>query len=155
MTTDNPAPAAPGLIGLGHEGSRSKKTFALHFVEMVVVMFIGMGIFSGLAALAYAAAGSSLSDQPGPWRVLLMGINMAVPMALWMAFRGHSAARNLEMAAAMLVPSIGAAVVDWTGAVDTVAAMEIQHLVMIPAMLGVMLWRYDEYSRHTHRRTAD
>ena len=47
------------------ERPRSKLAFALHFVEMVVVMFIGMGIFSGLAALAYAAAGSSLSEQTG------------------------------------------------------------------------------------------
>ncbi len=37
--------------------------------------------------------------------------------------RPRAAARNIEMAAAMIVPSI------------------------IAAMLGVMLWRYDEYAQ--------
>ena len=27
------------------------------------------------------------------------------------------------------------------------AALAVQHAVMVPAMLGVMLWRYDEYAR--------
>ncbi len=55
----------------------------------------------------------------------------------------------------MLVPSVAAAVLDGAGVVDTATAMEIQHLVMIPAMLGVMLWRYDEYSRTGHRHVAE
>ncbi len=150
MTTQNPATAT--LTQVDASGSRSKLAFTLHFVEMVVVMFIGMGIFSGLTALAYAAAGSSLSEQSGALRIMLMGVNMAVPMALWMAFRGHSAGRNVEMAASMLVPSFAAAVLAWSGAVDTMTAMGIQHIVMIPAMLGVMLWRYHEYAHRHHTR---
>ncbi|MEV0156934.1 hypothetical protein AB0H57_24830 [Micromonospora sp. NPDC050686] len=132
---------------------RSRRAFVLHFVEMVVVMFVGMGVFSGLAALAFGAAGSSLSDQSGAFRVMLMGVNMTVPMVLWMAFRGHSAPRNLEMAAAMLGPTGVAAALVGAGALDVMAGMAVQHVVMIPAMLGVMLWRYDEYAhRHAGRR---
>ena len=35
------------------------------------------------------------------------------------------------------------------GTLGTTAALTLQHGVMIPAMLGVMLWRYQEYS-HRH-----
>ena len=149
MTAQNSAIGSRALTG---EPGRSRWVFTLHFVEMVVVMFVGMGIFSGLAALAYAVAGSSLSEQPGPLRVLLMGVNMTIPMVLWMALRGHSVGRNVEMAAAMVVPTLGAAALDWAGVVDTGAAMALQHAVMIPAMLGVMLWRYDEYAQRGHHR---
>jgi flagellar biosynthetic protein FliP len=132
----------------------NRRAFVLHFVEMVVVMFVGMGIFSGLAALAYAAVGTSVSDQSGEHRIMLMGVNMAIPMVLWMVFRGHSAARDLEMAASMLVPSCAAAALVWAGALDQMTGMVIQHAVMVPAMLGVMLWRYDEYA-HAHGTRAD
>ena len=52
---------------LGHDEGRSgrsgRRTFALHFLEMLVVMFVGMGAFSGLAELAFRLAGSR-PDQP-------------------------------------------------------------------------------------------
>lgn len=127
-----------------------RRTFALHFGEMVLVMFIGMGVFSGITALGFAAAGSSQTAQPGWLRVMLMGVNMAIPMVLWMAYRGHSRTRNAEMAASMLVPSAIAAALAATGVLATMPALVVQHVVMVPAMLGVMLWRYDEYA-HPHR----
>lgn len=132
-----------------HGGSR--RAFALHFLEMVLVMLVGMGVFSGLAAVAFGAADSSLTEQPEPFRVLLMGVNMTVPMVLWMGFRGHSAQRNLEMAAAMMLPTFGAAALVWSGALGVMSGLAVQHVVMVPAMLGVMLWRYGEYA-HPHRR---
>jgi flagellar biosynthetic protein FliP len=136
---------------VAHSGSRSKRAFVLHFLEMIIVMLVGMGVFSALAALAFGAAGSSLSDQSGAFRVMAMGFNMTVPMVLWMSIRGHSAPRNLEMAAAMLLPTFIAAALVWAGALGVMSGMGIQHAVMVPAMLAVMLWRYDEYAR-PHRR---
>jgi hypothetical protein len=127
--------------------SRSKRVFALHFGEMVVVMFAGMFVLGGLAHLLFAASGSSLSAQSGELRVMLMGVYMSAPMVLWMRYRGHRPARNIEMAASMLIPSMIAALLAWAGVFDTATAFAVQHGVMIPAMLGVMLWRYDEYSR--------
>jgi hypothetical protein len=135
---------------VAHTGSRSKRAFALHFLEMILVMLVGMGIFSGLSAIGFAAAGSSMSDQPGGAQVMLMGVNMTLPMVLWMGLRGHPAMRNAEMAAAMLVPSFLAALLVWGDALGTMAGLTIQHSVMVPAMLGVMLWRYDEYARPHH-----
>ena len=131
---------------------RSKRVFARHFGEMVLAMLLGMAVLGGLAELAFAVAGGSLSDQPGSFQIMLMGFNMTVPMLLWMSYRGHARAQNVEMAASMVVPTVAAAVLAWTGALGTGAGMGLQHAAMIPAMLGVMLWRYDDYSRHHGRR---
>jgi hypothetical protein len=90
---------------------------------------------------------SSLSDQPGAFRVLLMGLNMTVPMFIWMSYRGHAAARNAEMAMSMIVPTLAAAALAGAGTLESAAALGVQHAVIIPAMLGVMLWRYEDYSQ--------
>ena len=142
--------SATATIGGGaSSGSGSKRAFARHFGEMVLAMFLGMVVLGGLAEVAFAAAGSSLSHQSGSTQVMLMGLNMTVPMVLWMSYRGHAAARNAEMALSMIVPSVAAAALAWAGALESGAALGVQHAVMIPAMLGVMLWRYQDYS-HPH-----
>jgi hypothetical protein len=128
-------------------GRGSKRAFARHFGEMVLAMVLGMVVLGGLAELGFAAAGTSLSDQSGGAQVMLMAFNMTVPMVLWMRYRGHAAARNAEMAMSMIVPSFIAAALAWAGALESGAALGVQHGVMIPAMLGVMLWRYEDYSQ--------
>ena len=115
-------------------------------------MLIGMGVLEGLASLAFAAAGGSLTEQTGVVRVMLMGLSMTAPMVLWMSHRGHSKPRNAEMAASMLGPSALAAALLAAGTVGLGAAFAIQHAVMVPAMLAVMLWRYDEYATPTPSR---
>jgi len=127
----------------------SRRAFARHFGEMVLAMFLGMIVLGGLAELVFAVSGNSLSDQPGAARVVLMGFNMTVPMVFWMSHRGHNRARNAEMAASMIVPTLFAATFAWAGVLGAGGALALQHGVMIPAMLAVMLWRYEEYS-HIH-----
>jgi len=124
----------------------SKRAFARHFGEMVLAMFLGMGVLGGLAELIFAASGSGLSEQSVGLRVMLMGLYMTVPMVVWMSYRGHAGSRNLEMAASMLVPSVVVAVAAWAGTLEAGAAMGIQHGIMIPAMLAVMVWRYPDYA---------
>jgi flagellar biosynthetic protein FliP len=128
-------------------GPVSKRAFARHFAEMIVVMLLGMGVLEGLAAVAFAVAGSSLTDQPGALRVTLMGLSMTVPMVFWMRHRGHAAGRNVEMAASMLAPSAIAAALAAASVLSVWAALAVQHAVMVPAMLGVMVWHYEEYAR--------
>jgi hypothetical protein len=137
-------------LTLGNDVTRrgSKRAFARHFVEMILAMFLGMGVLGGLSELAFAVSGSSLSDQPGGVHIMLMGFNMTVPMVMWMSYRGHPRAQNLEMAASMVVPTLAAAVLAWAGVLGTAAGLGVQHSAMIPAMLGVMLWRYEHYSQH-------
>ena len=127
----------------------SRGAFARHFAEMVLAMFVGMGVLGGLAELSFAAAGSGLADQPTELRVMLMGAYMTVPMVAWMSYRGHDGRRNLEMAASMILPTVVVALLASLGALEFGAAMGIQHGVMIPAMLAVMLWRYQDYA-HPH-----
>jgi hypothetical protein len=124
----------------------SRRAFVRHFVEMLLAMFLGMAVLGGLAELALAGSGG-LSDQPGSVQVLLMGLSMTIPMVIWMSYRGHAGARNAEMAASMIVPSVVAAGLAAAGALESSAALGVQHAVMIPAMLGVMLWRYEHYSQ--------
>jgi flagellar biosynthetic protein FliP len=126
--------------------SAGKRAFARHFGEMLIAMFLGMGVLGGLAALVFAASGGSSSDLPGGVRVMLMGIYMTVPMVLWMRYRGHAAARNAEMALSMMIPTVAAAALAFAGMLGTGAALGVQHAAMVPAMLGVMLWRYGDYS---------
>jgi hypothetical protein len=136
-------------VNAGTNRAGSKRAFARHFGEMVLAMLLGMMVLGGAAELLFAAAGSSLSDQSGGVHVMVMGFTMTVPMVLWMSYRGHAAARNVEMALSMIVPSIVAAGLAWAGVLESAAALGVQHAVMIPAMLGVMLWRYEDYS-HAH-----
>ena len=140
--------AATATIALGKPTAGSKRMFARHYAEMVLAMFVGMAILGGLAELAFAAAGSDVSDQSGGFQVTLMGFNMTVAMVAWMGYRGHTRAQNAEMAASMVVPTLIAAGFAWAGVLSTAGGMAVQHVVMLPAMLAVMLWRYDEYSRH-------
>ena len=129
--------------------SGSKRVFARHFGEMVLAMVVGMAVLGGLAELAFAGSGSSLTDQSGAFQVTLMGLSMTLPMVAWMAYRGHTATQNVEMAGSMVVPTMIAAALALAGTLESAGALELQHIVMIPAMLGVMLWRYQDYS-HSH-----
>ena len=96
-------------IHAGVSSGGSKRAFARHFGEMVLAMLLGMLVLGGVAELAFAAVGRSLSDQSGGGQVMLMGFNMTVPMVIWMSYRGHDRVRNAEMAASMIVPSLFAA----------------------------------------------
>jgi hypothetical protein len=129
--------------------STSKLAFARHYGEMVLVMFAGMVVLGGLTQLGLGIAGSSLDDLPGGLHISLMGLWMTGPMVAWMAYRGHTTAQNAEMAGSMIIPSVFAAILTWSGAIDAATGLAIQHGIMLPAMLGVMLWRYDEYA-HVH-----
>jgi hypothetical protein len=133
-----------------HGRTGSKRAFARHFGEMLLAMFAGMLVLGGLTVLAFILFGGSLSDQSGALRVTLMGFDMTVPMVLWMRYRGHDWARTVEMAGSMVVPTLIAAVLAQDGALGGHDALMLQHVVMIPAMLGVMLWRYEHYAHH-HR----
>ena len=132
----------------GH--ATSKLVFARHYAEMVLVMFAGMAVLGGLTKLGLAVAGSGLDDLSGGLHISLMGLWMTAPMVAWMAYRGHTTAQNAEMAGSMIVPTIIGAILTWSGAIDTSTGMAVQHMIMLPAMLGVMLWRYDEYAHVQH-----
>ena len=121
--------------------------FIRHYAEMVIAMLLGMAVLGAPGFIALEAAGVD-TDAAG---VLLFGmaVTMTVPMVAWMRHRGHGWLPCWEMTASMIVPTIGALALLEAGALDGAhAAMGIQHIVMFPAMLGVMLLRRGEYTAH-------
>ena len=123
--------------------------FARHYVEMVVAMLLGMAVLWLPSGWALAAAGMTMSElhDDAPAAMLLwMAVLMTVPMVAWMRHRGHGWRPASEMGASMMVPVIAVAVLLAAGVTPFDAAMMIEHVAMFPAMLGVMLARWDEFS---------
>ena len=122
--------------------------FMRHAVEMILVMFVGMAVMGAIAAGALAAAGIStreLVDDAPAVAALGMAFNMALPMTLWMLYRGHSRARSLEMGLAMFAPGLLAVALLATTAIESSAVCGLECMVMIPLMLAVMWVRRAEY----------
>ena len=125
------------------------RLFTWHYLEMVIAMFAGMLVLGAPAAGALELAGSGLSEleERAPAVYLLaMGVSMTVGMAAWMRYRGHGWRPTSEMGGAMMVSTIAVIVLLAADITDFGAAMMIEHVAMLPAMLVVMLARWDEYS---------
>src|SRR5512132_3205 len=136
------------------------RRFVRHFLEMLLVMMLGMCVLGGaFGALHVLLFGSGFAAA---WRdhvglaAFAMAFNMTVPMVLWMRYRGHSWERGGEMAAAMNLPLLPAFVLYGLGAIPSQGVLGLQMMLMIPAMLGAMLYRKEEYSAahtaHRHHR---
>ena len=123
-----------------------RRTFALHVGEMMLVMLAGMVVLGGAIAGLAALAGVSASDTPIALDAGVMAFSMTAPMVWWMRRRGHGARDNAEMAGSMIVPTVLAVALHAAGAIGAGDVLLLQHAVMIPAMVGVMLWRYDHYA---------
>jgi hypothetical protein len=127
--------------------------FVRHYVEMVLVMFAGMGALIGLVLLAGVNPDDVKADAPG-LALFGMGFSMTAPMVWWMYFRGHSWEANRAMALAMSLPTAATMLFLATGAItDLDTLLGIQHLAMFPAMLVAMLPFRAEYT-HGHARVA-
>jgi hypothetical protein len=136
----------------------SNRRFARHYIEMVAVMFAGMGILWLPASLALNAAGLSSAelhaDAPA-LLLLVMAVTMTAPMVAWMRYRGHAWRPSAEMVAAMFVPTLAAIALLAVSLVESLGTlMAIEHVAMLLAMLGAMLVRRDEYAHgaHAHAR---
>lgn len=128
--------------------------FALHYLEMIAVMFAGMGVVGGALLLAATALGfgSSQIENDAPALFLAgMGFSMTAPMVWWMRFRGHSWPANRAMAGSMIAPTLAAIALLGAGVTgDLHGALMLQHVAMFPAMLVAMLLHRGEYTGHDH-----
>jgi hypothetical protein len=125
---------------MGIETKRQDMTrqSARHYLEMVVVMLVGMAVLSVPAEWVW----------PGDDPTLIlarMAATMTVPMVPWMLWRGHGWRPSLEMAGAMVVPSLGAIALAEAG-VAVWLLMTVEHVAMLVAMFAVMIARPHEYS---------
>ena len=135
----------------------TKRRFALHFFEMLGVMTLGMLVlgvaFRQLHILIVGSAFAAAWNDHVLLAAFAMAFNMTVPMVLWMRYRGHRWERGGEMAVAMNLPLLPTLVLYWLGAIPSEGVLGLQMMLMIPAMLGAMLYRKEEYSaRHTAHR---
>jgi hypothetical protein len=130
------------------------RRFIRHYIEMVVVMFAGMfilGIPSEAGLRALGSSSSELMDDAPALMLLGMAVNMTVPMVAWMRRMGHGWRPCNEMAASMFLPTFLAIGLMEAGTVGSGAAMTLEHVIMLPAMLVAMLLRREEYScDHRH-----
>ncbi len=127
-----------------HHGRRWL-TFVAHFVEMLIAMFVGMGVLTAVLGMPH--------DSPIEIQALYMAATMTVPMVAWMLVRGHSRRASAEMAAAMTVPLAALFPPLWAGVISGDALLDLQHVLMIPVMLGAMLLRRADTDVSPHRRS--
>ncbi|MBA9006837.1 hypothetical protein [Thermomonospora cellulosilytica] len=121
--------------------------FTWHYIEMIIAMFVGMGVLG----LLQAAVGLDLSYERDPeLAYLLMAFNMSVGMAAIMRYRGHRWPVTLEMCGTMFAPVLPLFPLLWLDVIDGETLMIIAHVAMFPLMLAVMLWRRTEYTHHAH-----
>jgi hypothetical protein len=88
----------------------SARRFLRHYVEMLVAMFGGMIVLGMPAVVALDAAGMTRAELRTGHPTLLwfgMAVVMTVPMVAWMRYRGHTWRPSLEMAASMILPTLG------------------------------------------------
>lgn len=137
--------AIPG--NLGH--AAHKFHFLRHLLEMTIAMMIGMAVGGALFRSILAPMGMTFREtrlQFPELCLLVMAFNMSVPMVAWMRHRGHGWRTSSEMAAAMFVPAIGAIGLLSLHLVTSRQAFVLEHALMLPAMVVVMLFRRSEYT---------
>lgn len=126
--------------------ARHRSGFVRHFVEMVVAMILGMAVLGGLVYGLLSLVGLGDADLRPELELFVMVLNMSVGMGLWMRHRGHRWSSILEMSGAMFVPFLALFPLLWLDAISVDAMYGWGHVVMFPAMLGVMLRRRNEYA---------
>jgi hypothetical protein len=124
--------------------------FLRHLLEMIVAMAVGMAGF-GLLLWAFG-------EPPGYDHPLvehgLMSIAMAVPMVIWMRYRGHTWFEGAGMTAAMILPVLLLVVpVEFDLPVPRVSEaslMMVTHVGMLAGMVAWMIVRRDRYTHGSH-----
>jgi hypothetical protein len=136
--------------GVHHK--RHLSAFWRHFLEMLAAMAVGM-IATGAVFLSVVGLKTweQVTVQYPTQALLAMAVGMTIPMVAWMLFRGMGWRNSYEMAAATVLPVVPFLFLVWSGVTKS-AQCGGYCVVMIGAMLGLMLYRRDEYSMKTTRR---
>jgi ABC-type Co2+ transport system permease subunit len=122
----------------------ANRRFALHYLEMLAVMVVGMMVLGMPVGMVVHITGT------GPM-LIAMGATMTAPMIAWMRFRGHAWRPCLEMGASMVLPTLATLALLGAGIVESRGPlMGILHAVMLPAMFVAMWLRREEYSCDHH-----
>lgn len=114
---------------------------------MLGMCILGMA-FRGIHTALFGGGFDAAWRQHTELAVFAMTFNMTLPMVLWMHHRGHTWERCGEMAGAMFVLALVVLVPFWAGAISAGVVLPLEMALMLPAMIGVMALRYDEYATH-------
>ena len=139
-----PTPAPPAT-GWG--------AFARHYLEMVITMAVGMIVLHPVWAVGFTAVGLPGALHHPIVMAAVMATDMSLGMGAWMRVRGHSWRSTLEMSAAMYLPFAMFLPPVWAGAMSGGAMITTGHLMMLPTMLALMLWRRDEHGSGGRERS--
>jgi hypothetical protein len=126
------------------------KTFLRHLLEMIVAMMLGMVVLGmTFRAIHLALFGTGFDDawhEHTELAVFAMTFNMTLPMVAWMRHRGHAWERCGEMAAAMFGLAVALLVPFWLGVLSADVVLPLEMALMLPAMVAVMGFRFEEYA---------
>lgn len=126
-------------------------SFLRHLLEMTVAMVLGMFAYGLLVGGAMATTGGTVEEarlgQPELF-ALGMAASMSVPMVAWMRHRRHSWRNTIEMTGAMFAPALFLIVCYELHAVSAESICPLACAAMIPAMVGAMLFRREDYTGH-------
>ena len=139
--TPAPAPARTGTAW----GALTR-----HYLEMVLTMVLGMIVLHPLWAVSFNAMGLPDALDHATVMALVMATDMSLGMGAWMRLRGHSWRHIVEMGAPMYLPFAVFVPPVWFGALSGGAMISAGHLLMLPTMLALMLWRRNEYGHGGH-----
>ncbi|MGZ3667556.1 MAG: hypothetical protein ACXVDA_24085 [Ktedonobacterales bacterium] len=135
------------------EPTRSRQTlrFLRHFGEMLLAMLLGMGVFGIVNSALLVPSGftylSASLGHPEAYAAA-MAVAMTVPMVAWMRIRKHAWRLSAEMAGAMLVSTALLIAICSFGFLPSTVVVPGTHILMVPAMLGAMLYRWRDYTCH-------
>lgn len=130
-----------------------KPHFWRHFAEMVIAMFVGMAVLGVPARAILDSLGYTVDEAVARFPeivCLVMTFNMAFGMVAWMRYRRHSWRASLEMTLAMYVAAGVALAMLWLHIITEEPLLGLMHILMLPAMLFLMLFRRDEYAYAHH-----
>ena len=106
-----------------------------------------------LSVLFFGAAGllgySDLPQRAPVLSALVVAVNLSLPMAAWMRFRGMDWRPTLEMSGATMAVGLALIVGYWLDIVAASSLIEVQTSLACPVMIAVMLLRFRLYSTHT------
>lgn len=92
------------------------RRFALHFLEMCIVMCAGGAVLSIIVFGAAALLGyANFAARAPELSILIIAVDLTVAMAAYMALRGHPVRHNIEMSGGTIVGGILLIGAPWAG----------------------------------------
>ena len=132
-------------------GIRQAARFLLHLLEMCVAMCLGGLVLSAVIFGAVALLGHPDLRQSAPGvSTLIISVDLAVAMTIWMRLRGMTWRPTLEMAGSAVVVGVLTVIGYLLGVTpDTLMLQGVCGTACL-AMLVVMLFRFRLYAESHH-----